>query len=263
MGAPTRSTREHGQADNSLSALFAKRWEALADGSYKARSLRVGTFVGIFLAAGLGLWAAVRILSVYVSERPSGYFNPLYAQGNNIVSVQAHAMTGMITACVLMPIAVLSHFNGAGHVTQLVSFYLFLGGSAATFATVIPLSSFTKIGDIAGQGVVVIAGLWAVAWAVACFVVGLAPCICRSKPVFRARWLVRASTLCAFGFLLLPIFYHCVGIPALNVVLNAILFVVMVVFAEGICWLVLYGENESSLLGGATKDNVGGNEFEL
>lgn len=116
-----------------------------------------------------------------------------------------HVFFGVVTVVVLVPLTLIGAFFY--RTMFLACFVLLLGSTIGTVVTVLPMGSFTKLGDIAGTGVLSVAGIWAVLWITATIVCIVAACgCCKSRHgsfgIF--RWLVRSSGLAAFGFLLLP-----------------------------------------------------------
>lgn len=238
----TDATKHSRSEEDELSArdvaLLAR--QRLTEAPKIAQAFSLAIFLGLLV---LGGFAFERIV-VYWTENESRYFNPQYSEGNNISKVQAHATTGMVTVVVLVPMALSAHgvlpsfFSGAAF--QLISFILLVAGTIATIVTVIPLGSFTDLGNLAGNGVVVVAVVWAIMWGVStliCLILRFCPKFCgcsghRGRRIGYFRWLVRSSSMAAFGFLLLPIFYSLVDHPAASAATNGVLLGFMVIIAE-------------------------------
>jgi hypothetical protein len=108
------------------------------------------------------------------------------------------------------------------------------GGTVGTVVTILPMGSFTKLANIAGNGVMYVAVVWSVAWIVSvaiCAVALCGCCGCYGKWGLH-RWLVRSSAYAAFGLLLLPTVFGLKDDPTASTIIHSVMLVWMGALGE-------------------------------
>jgi len=187
-------------------------------------------FLSIFVGAG---FAAMRVY-VYVSNE--------YAVGDNIDKVILHAALGTSTFCVI-PVIVGTQLyveNPIIRSSVLLAAALVSAGAVCTVGTAVPLASFQDLSGIAGTGIVVVAGIWAVYWVFCCVMCALTSCGCCGARLFAFEsWLARSTMMAAYGFVLLPTVYYLRDSSALDTAASSALLVVVIGLSEFLAWFML------------------------
>eukprot|EP00039_Didymoeca_costata_P030898 m.31989 g.31989 ORF g.31989 m.31989 type:complete len:216 (+) comp8369_c0_seq1:290-937(+) len=196
--------------------------------SFFNRDLPLGgkvAFTFLFLAmAALTVMGIVRI-SVYFNERECAYFNPEYKEDDNIELVQHHVLAGTLTCLVAIPILMLVEIFEAPKAARIAAFLIMCVGLLATVATVVPMSGFIKIRQLAGLGPVLIALVWTVGWVASVIITSVCACMNFKNGMAYKKWVFISSAWGFFGFLLLPVFYVLKDHEVANTILLLILLV--------------------------------------
>jgi len=118
------------------------------------------SMAGFAVLAGFGC----QRVSVYFMRDATGYFSPLYTTPpNSINDVIPHVACGFATF-LMVPVLVITYIVAGLAPLRLPACLLFLGVAVATVGTIAGIPS--QLSALAGVGVVILAGLWAVWWGI-------------------------------------------------------------------------------------------------
>jgi len=201
--------------------------------------------VYLLFLCSLAVLAFLRVL-VYFTHDESGYLNPpVYTVGDNINGIVLHVSFGFATF-LFVPIMVAVHLFVDSKATKTVVHSLFASSAVGTAVTVVAIQD-SQLGTIAGTGVVILAGVWAVWW----FATGLMAVIMSCKGVIwgwngSMVWTLRALSMAAFGFLLLPILKYFLNDFTTDAVLLAILLISMELFSDFIYYRLQISHDKTS-----------------